>query len=141
MVGDKISTVTGKLEQLEKLAGEKVVVTGDLSDSVLSASSIVPVASSSASPQSSASTEDTPPPTTIEGLIRDVACPIQNKQASATVFNLKCAQQCARLGSPLVVLSQDGTLYTPISESMPDGDQRQSNAFLRQVRSRHRAGF
>lgn len=62
--------------------------------------------------------------TTIEGLVRDIACPIQNKEATATKFNLKCARQCARLGSPLVILAKDGTLYTPISRSMPDADQR-----------------
>ena len=62
---------------------------------------------------------------TIEGLVRDVACPIQNKEATARRFNLKCAQGCAKLGSPLIVLTDDGTLYTPISESMPDTDQRQ----------------
>jgi hypothetical protein len=78
----------------------------------------------SANAQSSGDT-NTPPPTTIEGLVRDVACPIQNKEATATKFNLKCAQDCARLGSPLIILTQDATLYTPISESMPDHDQRQ----------------
>ena len=62
---------------------------------------------------------------TIEGLVRDIACPIQNKAATATVFNLKCAQECARLGSPLILLTNDGVLYTPISASMPDEDQRQ----------------
>jgi len=39
-------------------------------------------------------------------------------------FNLKCAQECARLGSPLIILTQEGALYTPISESMPDQNQR-----------------
>jgi hypothetical protein len=125
IVGNKIYTLKGKVEQLDKLAGEQVDVTGDLSDSVLSATSIAPTASSSAPAQAPAGTGDTPPPTTIEGLVRDVACPIQNKHASATVFNVKCAQECARLGSPLVVLTPDGTLYAPISESMLDRDQRQ----------------
>lgn len=29
---------------------------------------------------------------TIEGLVRDLSCPIQNKQSTATRFNLECAR-------------------------------------------------
>jgi len=61
---------------------------------------------------------------TIEGLIRDIACPIQNLDAKATDFNLKCALDCARKGSPLVIQTQSGELFIPISDSMPDSDQR-----------------
>jgi hypothetical protein len=64
------------------------------------------------------------PQNTVEGLVRDVACPIQNKESTATRFNLECAKQCAKQGSPLVILTKDGTMYFPISESMPDRDQR-----------------
>jgi hypothetical protein len=63
--------------------------------------------------------------TTIEGLVRDISCPIQNKEATATTFNLKCALQCARRGSPLIILAKDGIIYIPISDAMPDKDQRQ----------------
>jgi hypothetical protein len=69
--------------------------------------------------------EDQPAKTTIEGLVRDISCPIQNKAATATTFNLKCAEECARNGSPLIILSKDGVIYVPISNSMPDKDQRQ----------------
>ena len=62
---------------------------------------------------------------TIEGLVRDIACPIQNLEAKATEFNMECAVECARHGSPLVIQSQDGILYIPISGSMPDVDQRE----------------
>jgi|SRR5579863_3028583 hypothetical protein len=62
---------------------------------------------------------------TIEGLVRDISCPLQNPAASATVFNLKCAQDCAKNGSPLIILTSKGEIYVPISESMPDKDQRQ----------------
>jgi hypothetical protein len=62
---------------------------------------------------------------TVEGLVRDIACPLQNPAASATVFNLKCAQDCAKNGSPLIILTSKGEIYVPISESMPDKDQRQ----------------
>ncbi len=64
-------------------------------------------------------------PSTIEGLVRDISCPIQNEQATATRFNMDCAVQCAKNGSPLIILSKDGVIYIPISDSMPDKDQRQ----------------
>jgi hypothetical protein len=62
---------------------------------------------------------------TIEGLVRDVACPIQNLEATATHLSMKCLLACARKGSPLVILTKDGDLYLPISDEMPDTDQRQ----------------
>lgn len=61
---------------------------------------------------------------TIEGLVRDVACPIQNLDNHATGLSLKCAQDCVKGGSPLVILTKDGRLYFPISAKMPDTDQR-----------------
>jgi len=61
----------------------------------------------------------------IEGLVRDISCPIQNKAATATNFNLACALECAKGGSPLIILRKDGAIYTPISDSMPDKDQRE----------------
>jgi hypothetical protein len=63
--------------------------------------------------------------TTIEGLVRDIACPIQNHKATATEFNLKCAKECAKGGSPLIILTRSGDIYTPISTAMPDGSQNQ----------------
>ncbi len=62
---------------------------------------------------------------TIEGLVRDIACPIQNLEATATHLSMKCLLACARNGSPLVILTKDGDLYLPISDKMPDTDQRQ----------------
>jgi hypothetical protein len=62
---------------------------------------------------------------TIEGLVRDVACPIQNLEATATHLSMKCLLACARNGSPLVILTKDGDLYLPISEKMPDESQRE----------------
>jgi hypothetical protein len=38
---------------------------------------------------------------------------------------MKCLLACARKGSPLVILTKDGDLYLPISDEMPDTDQRQ----------------
>jgi hypothetical protein len=62
---------------------------------------------------------------TIEGLVRDVACPIQNLDGNATHLSMKCVQECVRGGSPLVILTKDGDLYLPISDKMPDTDQRE----------------
>ena len=62
---------------------------------------------------------------TIEGLVRDVACPIQNLDSSATRMGRKCVEDCVKGGSPLVILTQDGRLYFPISAKMPDTDQRE----------------
>jgi hypothetical protein len=62
---------------------------------------------------------------TIEGLVRDVACPIQNLDGTATNLSLKCVRECVRGGSPLVILTKEGQLYFPISDKMPDTDQRQ----------------
>jgi hypothetical protein len=62
---------------------------------------------------------------TIEGLVRDVACPIQNLDSSPTNLSLTCVRECVKGGSPLVILTKDGHLYFPISDKMPDADQRQ----------------
>ena len=62
---------------------------------------------------------------TVEGLVRDISCPIQNKDASATKFNLECVLECVRNGSPLIIQTREGVLYTPISDSIPDKDQRE----------------
>jgi len=61
---------------------------------------------------------------TIEGLVRDIACPIQNLEATATHLSMKCLRACAKAGSPLVILTKNGELYVPISDQMPDKDQR-----------------
>ncbi len=60
---------------------------------------------------------------TIEGLVRDMACPIQNLDGHATSLSLKCARACVRAGSPIAILTRDGDLYQPISDKMPDYSQ------------------
>ncbi len=62
---------------------------------------------------------------TIEGLVRDMACPIQNLDGNATHLSLKCARDCVKGGSPIVILTKEGDLYLPISDKMPDYTQRQ----------------
>src|SRR6516162_4974433 len=63
--------------------------------------------------------------TTIEGLVRDMACPIQNLDGNATHLSMKCALACVKAGSPIAILTKDGELYLPISDKMPDYSQRQ----------------
>lgn len=62
---------------------------------------------------------------TIEGLVRDLACPVQNPAGTATNFSLKCTLDCVRHGSPIIVLTKDGYIYFPISADMPDSGQRE----------------
>ena len=62
---------------------------------------------------------------TIEGLVRDIACPIQNLDGDATHLSLKCVRDCVKAGSPIGILTKDGELYLPISDKMPDYSQRQ----------------
>ncbi len=91
---------------------------------------LVGLVSTVASSQTATDTPKTEAPAnvhevTIEGLVRDVACPIQNLEATATHLSMKCLRACAKAGSPLVILTKDGELYVPISDKMPDTDQRQ----------------
>lgn len=79
----------------------------------------------SARQKNALSTPMGPAAATVEGLVRDIACPIQNTEATATHFNLQCALECAKQGSPLIILSKQGVIYLPISNQMPDKSQRQ----------------
>ena len=62
---------------------------------------------------------------TIEGLVRDIACPMQNLDGDATHLSLKCVRDCVKAGSPIGILTKDGDIYLPISDKMPDHSQRQ----------------
>lgn len=63
--------------------------------------------------------------TTIEGAVRDLACPVQNPAGTATSFSLKCTLDCVKHGSPIIILTKDSLIYFPISADMPDSDQRE----------------
>jgi hypothetical protein len=77
--------------------------------------------------RSSAASDDTDTgvPMVIEGLARDVACPMQNHKSTAKNFNLDCALACAKAGSPLIILTEADEIYFPISWQMPDPSQRE----------------
>jgi hypothetical protein len=61
-------------------------------------------------------------PETVLGYVRDVGCLMRHPDVLKP--NNDCAAMCAKVGSPLVVASKNGTLYTPISTSIPDASQR-----------------
>src|SRR5438874_5685470 len=61
---------------------------------------------------------------TIEGAVRDLACPVQNPAGTATNFDLKCTLDCVRHGSPIIIRTKDGFIYFPVSADMPDSGQR-----------------
>jgi hypothetical protein len=61
---------------------------------------------------------------TIEGAVRDLACPVQNPAGTATNFDLQCTLDCVKHGSPIIILTKDGLIYFPISADMPDSGQR-----------------
>ena len=60
----------------------------------------------------------------IEGLVRDLACPVQNPSGTAFRLSLQCTTDCVRHGSPIIILTKEGFIYFPISADMPDSDQR-----------------
>lgn len=62
--------------------------------------------------------------TTIEGLVRDIACPVRNLEAVATDLSMKCLLACEERFAT-GDLTRNGDLYLPISEKMPDEDQHQ----------------
>jgi hypothetical protein len=64
----------------------------------------------------------------VEGLVRDVACPMQNHKSTATHFNLECARACAKAGSPLIILTKNDEMYFPMTNQMPDVSQREKLA-------------
>lgn len=129
LVGRDVHTLVGHAEELDKLAGKAVTVSGTLAnDGAVRLSSVqpdtVPGSTKSTPSQGADNSTSSSQSKTIEGLVRDIACPIQNEAASARTFNLKCALECVRAGSPIVIQTDDGTLYMPISASMPDEDMR-----------------
>lgn len=65
--------------------------------------------------------DEKPAVVTLHGYVLDSACAFTkglNKPISED-----CARRCAQAGSPLVVLSESGDVYWPISEKMPAESQ------------------
>jgi hypothetical protein len=66
----------------------------------------------------------------VEGLVRDIACPLQNTKSTSTSYSKDCIIQCAKAGSPLGILTADGTAYLPVTTTMPDMGQDQLKPFV-----------
>ena len=79
-----------------------------------------------ATPSQNPTAETDGTPGVITGYIRDVSCLVQNPKAGAatTPVAKECLEKCVRGGSPLVILSEDGFLYVPISSETPDKSVR-----------------
>jgi hypothetical protein len=66
---------------------------------------------------------DTSKPISVKGYVLDSACAFtKNLQKPITA---ECAVACAKAGSPLVILSDDGTIYWPIAETTPSSGQNE----------------
>lgn len=61
------------------------------------------------------------PTVTVKGYVLDSACAF-TKSLSKPVSK-QCAISCAKAGSPLVILAEDGTIYWPIADSTPASGQ------------------
>jgi hypothetical protein len=60
---------------------------------------------------------------TIKGYVLDSACAFTKNLKKPT--SPECAVACAKAGSPLVILSDDGTIYWPIADSTPASGQNE----------------
>ena len=54
---------------------------------------------------------------TIKGYVLDSACAFTKNLKKP--ISAECALACAKAGSPLVILADDGTIYWPISDATP----------------------
>jgi hypothetical protein len=60
---------------------------------------------------------------TVTGWVLDSACAIT--KGLKKPISSECAVACAKKGSPLVILLDNGTLYLPIADSMPAEGQNE----------------
>jgi hypothetical protein len=84
---------------------------------------ILTMAGAQTGTQSSDLTPNTSQKIVLRGYVRDLACLMKFNEALKPSND--CAIMCARAGSPLVVITKNGEIYTPISESIPDTSQRE----------------
>jgi hypothetical protein len=69
----------------------------------------------------------------VVGLVRDIACPLQNTKSTTTSYSKDCIVQCAKAGSPLGILTADGATYLPVTTTMPDMGQAQLKAYVGEI--------
>lgn len=61
------------------------------------------------------------PTVTIKGYVLDSACAFT--KGLEKPISKQCAISCAKAGSPLVILAEDGTIYWPIADTTPSSGQ------------------
>src|SRR3989475_13151175 len=64
---------------------------------------------------------DTGKSTTVKGYVLDSACAFT--KGLKKPISTECATACAKAGSPLVILTSDGTIYRPIADTTPSSGQ------------------
>lgn len=60
-------------------------------------------------------------PATVKGYVLDSACAFT--KGLKKPISAECATACAKAGSPLVILSENGTIYWPIADTTPSSGQ------------------
>jgi len=61
--------------------------------------------------------------TTVRGYVLDSACAFTKDLKKP--ISADCATACAKAGSPLVILTEDGTIYWPIADKTPSSGQNE----------------
>lgn len=64
---------------------------------------------------------DASKPVTVKGYVLDSACAFT--KGLQKPISAECATACAKAGSPLVILSDSGTIYWPIADTTPSSGQ------------------
>ena len=59
--------------------------------------------------------------TTVKGYVLDSACAFT--KGLKKPISADCAKACAKAGSPLVILADNGTIYWPIADTTPSASQ------------------
>src|SRR5437879_7559003 len=62
-------------------------------------------------------------PLTVKGYVLDSACAFT--KGLEKPISKECAAACAKAGSPLVILTDDGTIYWPIADTTPSSGQNE----------------
>src|ERR1700682_4193789 len=62
-------------------------------------------------------------PTTVKGYVLDSACAFT--KGLKKPISAQCAVACAKAGSPLVILTDNGTIYWPIADTTPSSGQNE----------------
>jgi len=62
-------------------------------------------------------------PVNVKGYVLDSACAFTKNLDKP--ISADCARACAKAGSPLVILAEDGTVYWPIADTTPSSGQNE----------------